>query len=597
MNVFNPKILDASIRDVASCLSENQKADLLLHAMHGLSNDGPAKAVFENAIQSCLLISTLSPHNAAKARIMRARRRLAAGYQIGAQEDLHAALAAEPDNPEAKALLHRRSVAVEKLLAPIIPSSRGRFSVEIWREIALYLPRRDLKTLLFVPNALSRVASQLLFRKLDLHLSVSPDNEDTGNGWGGPAAIREHTSRYAQRSADILTRIIVDAAFGTFVRTLCIYSYAVGKDDSMAFQIGMLANALPRLTNLRNVYISALSENTIPLLSVLLTSSIRLRGLSLVCPDAPVDLSRFECKSLHHLAYSTREGNPVITNNFIALNRSLRTISLHNMSWIFPFESLSLRNLTSITFSGHFPANSQAFADILCHGRQLDALSLTCTLDCLPAAQFRAGSTSLPFLRHFELTICGAARRPGSTELFPAVSEFLRDRKELRTLTLTVREESDQRTVGFDASVWGVLPSLTSLRSLAITYPKDLASGLAAWLIPRSVLALTLDYISVARDPMPFLNQIRPGIPPSLRYIGLSDFPVRNVAAVVEHGFPMVRVVSLGKHYWMVVRKEDGSIKDVCQWSKKTAGAAREWLEWLGCEDAVWNRDLSEFPF
>ena len=32
-NVFNPKILDASIRDVTSCLSDDQKADVLLSAM------------------------------------------------------------------------------------------------------------------------------------------------------------------------------------------------------------------------------------------------------------------------------------------------------------------------------------------------------------------------------------------------------------------------------------------------------------------------------------------------------------------------------------------------------------------------------------
>jgi hypothetical protein len=151
MNVFNPKILDASIRDAALCLSDNQKADLLLHALGGLPQDGfihssefrhfslnfiyyrPSRAVFENAIQSCLQVSTLSPHNAARARILRARRRLSAGYQRGAQEgaqclpyhcrdfsrvdrtDLQAALIAEPDNPEAKALLHRRSVAVEKV--------------------------------------------------------------------------------------------------------------------------------------------------------------------------------------------------------------------------------------------------------------------------------------------------------------------------------------------------------------------------------------------------------------------------------------------------------------------------------------------------
>ncbi|KAJ6558077.1 hypothetical protein B0H19DRAFT_1028677 [Mycena capillaripes] len=606
MNVFNPKILDASIRDVALCLSDNQKADLLLHALGSLPQEGPSRAVFENAIQSCLQVSTLSPHNAARARILRARRRLSAGYQRGAQEDLQAALVAEPDNPEAKALLHHRSVAVEKvhsdlrcvsmrfidhnqLLAPVLPASKGRFSDEIWREIALCLPRRDLKTLLFVPNALSRVASQLLFRRLDLHLSVPPDHEETFGSAGTPPS-------FAQRSADILTRVIVDPSFGGFVRTLCIYSRAIGKDDSMAFQIGMLANALPRLVNLRNVYISALSENTIPLLRVLQVSAVRIRGLSLICPDAPVDLSLFECQTLHHLSYSTREGTSNATNAFIAQNRSLRTVSLHNMSWIFPSDSLSLRNLTSIAFSGHFPSNSTAFSDILAHGRQLDTLSVTCTLECLPAAQFRAHTDALPFLRHFALTICGAARRPGSANLFPAIADFLRARGELQTLALVVREEADQRTGGFDAAVWGVLPSLTRLRGLTISYPRDLAAGLAAWLIPRSVLALTLDYGAAPRDPVPFLDQLRAGIPPSLRYVGLPDFPARSARAAVEHGFPMVRAARLAGAYWRVVHNADGGVADVYQWPHKGDGAAREWLEWLGCEDAVRNAEFSQFP-
>ncbi|KAJ7152259.1 hypothetical protein C8R43DRAFT_479950 [Mycena crocata] len=587
MNVFNPKILDASIRDAALCLSDNQKADLLLHALAGLPLDGPSRAVFENAIQSCLQVSTLSPHNTARARILRARRRMSAGYQLGAQEDLQAALVAEPDNPEAKALLHHRSVAVEKLLAPVLPASKGRFSDEIWREIALWLPRRDLKTLLFVPNALSRVASQLLFRKLVLHLSVPPDHEDALGNAGAYAS-------YAQRSADILTRVIVDPSFGSFVRTLCIYSYAVGKDESMAFQIGMLGNALPKLVNLRNVYISALSENTIPLLRLLQHSSVRIRGLSLACPDAPVDLSHFDCTTLYHLSYSTREGNPNATNNFIAQNRSLRTVSLHNMSWVFPSDALSLRNLTSIAFSGHFPANSTGIADILAHGRQLDSLSLTCTLECLPAAQFYASTDSLPFLRRFDLTVCGATRRPGSADLFRAVTDFLRGRTELHTLTLAVREEADQRTVGFDAAVWGVLPSLTGLRSLTISYPRDLAPGLAAWLIPRGVRALTLDYSAAPRDPMPLLNQLRPGIPSTLRYVGLPDLPARNATAIVENGFPMVLVIRLGGSYWRVVRSLAGA--DLSQWAQKSDGPVREWLEWLGCDDAVANRDLSHFP-
>ena len=40
MEVFNPKILDASIRDVASYLSDNQKVDLLLYAMRSLPFKG-----------------------------------------------------------------------------------------------------------------------------------------------------------------------------------------------------------------------------------------------------------------------------------------------------------------------------------------------------------------------------------------------------------------------------------------------------------------------------------------------------------------------------------------------------------------------------
>ncbi|KAG6883753.1 hypothetical protein C0993_003991 [Termitomyces sp. T159_Od127] len=40
MDLFNPKILDASIRDVASCLTDNQKADLLLYAMRSLHLEG-----------------------------------------------------------------------------------------------------------------------------------------------------------------------------------------------------------------------------------------------------------------------------------------------------------------------------------------------------------------------------------------------------------------------------------------------------------------------------------------------------------------------------------------------------------------------------
>ncbi|TFK61014.1 hypothetical protein BDN72DRAFT_485629 [Pluteus cervinus] len=603
MDVFNPKILDASIRDVASCLSDNQKADLLLYAMKSLHYEGRFKTVIENAIQSCLQVCTLSPENTAKARILRARARLSSGFS--ANDDLEAALEAEPDNPEAKALLHQRSVAVEKLLAPLPPNPGGRFSIEIWREIALFLPRQDLRSLLFVPHAVSRVASLILFRELDLHFCgpLEDDDEDGAAAeaaWdsspSGRMAQRESDSRHAQRSADILTRIIVDPVFAIAVRTLRIYAPRRDKDGAMAFQTGMLTNALPKLTNLRNVHISACSESIGSVFRVLNTSNTRLKGLSVHSPDGPADLSFLDFRHLSHFSYITTSGSPGPLYSFLQQNRAtLRTLTLDNLSWSFPTECVSVRNLTHVNFSGHFPLNSQALADIIVNGRQLESLTIDCALDCMASSQIRslistpspmmmvlgnqhhhqhhpyhhphAGHTHppphhpssgpiLPFLRHFSFTVHALGRRTVDRDLFPALTEFLRDKTQLRTLGLVSYDETVQRNVGFDASVWGVLPSLTNLKGLVMSYPKDLAPGLAAWLVPRSVRALTLDCTALAgREMIPFLNQLKVGVPPTLRYVGLLDCPIRNVSTVIEAGFPMVAVVRLGQNYWTVKKK------------------------------------------
>lgn len=40
MSLFNPRILDASIRDVTGCLNDSQKADVLLHALQHLPAQG-----------------------------------------------------------------------------------------------------------------------------------------------------------------------------------------------------------------------------------------------------------------------------------------------------------------------------------------------------------------------------------------------------------------------------------------------------------------------------------------------------------------------------------------------------------------------------
>ena len=115
---------------------------------------------------------------------------------------------------------------------------KKRLSNEIWQQIALFLPRKDLKTLLLVPHPLSRIASQLIFRELDLRFSrlsrrELEDETQYEECRDSPGPLWQSTD--AQRSADILTRIIVDPAFASVVRSLRIFSF---KDGSMEFQTG-----------------------------------------------------------------------------------------------------------------------------------------------------------------------------------------------------------------------------------------------------------------------------------------------------------------------------------------------------------------------
>lgn len=112
-------------------------------------------------------------------------------------------------------------------------------------------------------------------------------------------------------------------------------------------------------------------------------------------------------------------------------------------------------------------------------------------LECSASVQFRDFANSLPFLRHFSLVLLGY--RVNDHDFFPALSDFLRNRTQLRTLQLIVPSaDYAHRRLGYDANVWGVLPSLTNLQSLAATLPKDVAAAVAMWLVPRSVQSLSL---------------------------------------------------------------------------------------------------------
>ncbi|KII89436.1 hypothetical protein PLICRDRAFT_160809 [Plicaturopsis crispa FD-325 SS-3] len=596
MSVFNPRILDASVRDVTALLSDTQKADVLLNAVEHLQHN-VSRAVIENAVQSCLQIRALAPKCVARARVIRAKARLASGIQSGVQEDLNAALQAEPDNSAAKALSQRRTPEnVGGALASHIANTFARsspstsFSTELWREIALYLPRRDLLSLLWVPHVLSRIASQLLFRTINLHFSawVPTDEDVEGESWSsdGHAAARAADTPHSLRSADILTHMIVDPGFSSLVRTLRIH--AVTRDSgAMSFQIGMLGNVLPKLKNLKNVHCSANYDDLLPIMHLVRRSCPKLQGLSLKSSENPGELELPEFKYLKHFSYRGTGNDMLPIQNILSQSRNtLQRIALHNRSWTLSTD-MAIRNLTHLDVSAQVPSDSQAFATILENGHQLQYLRIHCVLRCEASAQFKAHLHALPFLRHFSFSVMSIHRLVQDPELFLAVAEFLRGRSRLRGLQLTVCDsETVQRSVGFDHGVWGLLPTLPDLQTLSITYPRGLAPGLACWLIPRTVTSLGFDCLKIpSREPVSFLNQLRAGLPPGLRYVTLKSLSCSNVSEIVEEGFPMARLLRCGDQYWTITRKNDGRA-ELEQWPKRRVDYhATEWLEWLDCKE------------
>ncbi|KIN93108.1 hypothetical protein M404DRAFT_555281 [Pisolithus tinctorius Marx 270] len=143
-----------------------------------------------------------------------------------------------------------------------------------------------------------------------------------------------------------------------------------------------------------------------------------------------------------------------------------------------------------------------------------------------------------------------------------------------------------------------------------MTIPGDLSLGLAGWLVPRNVSALVLDMEGAAVDVVSFLKQIRPGIPTSLKYVGITNMRIRSAQVVVEHGFPQVRVVAIGQNVWSVIKgrsaefgssdalragrsvEEAGQVSDISveQWPyRRVRFHRKEWLELMECGDAVWR--------
>jgi len=569
MSVFNPRILDASLRDVTSSLSDQRKADVLLYAMQHIPLESSRNLV-ENAIQSCLSVPNLSHENAAQARLLRAKSRMTVGLRVCANQDLEAILVLDPEHAEARSLMTHATALPGK--ATVTRRGLPGFSTEIWRQIAWWLPRRDLKTLLSVPHVLSRIASQTLFRKIDLHFGS--DRFDS------------------QRSADMLTRVITDGAFASNIRTLRVFVPGV---VPMSFQTGMLANALPKMKNLKNVHCAMRWKDIVTFLKVLESVHYRLSGLSLHPSDGTGELQIPKFKHITQFAFCSTGDSPDEVKEFLARNQgSIRTIHIQNLNWTFPSDVISIRNLTHLDFYGTFHSGSCALTDILNDGHQLESLRLKCVLDCTASVAFRDNLNSLPFLKHFSLALVGY--HVNDADLFPAISEFLRGRVDLHMLQLTVPSaEYAHKRLGYDANVWGVLPSLVNLRSLSATLPKDVAAAVAMWLVPRSVQSMTLHSIPTT-DTTSFVSQLRAGLPPDLKFIGFSQTRIADLPKVIEQGFPTVRLARVEDDYYTVSRDMNGAVVTE-EWPKgRTRYNSKEWLECYDCADCEW-RSPSEFSY
>jgi hypothetical protein len=112
------------------------------------------------------------------------------------------------------------------------------FSTEIWREIASYLLRKDLRSLIFVPHPLSSIARQLLFRDISVVFSTrKPDLGDEDEDEDDPV---EMENRHARQGAEILSHLITDTACASQVRTLKVWAPEDSKHVLFSLFMGAL---------------------------------------------------------------------------------------------------------------------------------------------------------------------------------------------------------------------------------------------------------------------------------------------------------------------------------------------------------------------
>lgn len=484
--------------------------------------------------------------------------------------------------------------------------------------MASYLPRRDLKTLLQIPHVLSRIAFEIVFQRIDLHFGtckLSGEEKYWREGDDDPERPGLRLEKQlTQRTADVLSRIVLDPSFAKLVKTVRISASRRDRSHHMAFQTStlflnvrlslhlsycltaMLANALPKLLNLKEVIFTGSNEVWNRIAEILSSTHPRLQSLS-VDPEHDTEPVLPHLTHLTQFKFVKDHGAHALAP-FLAQNRAtLRKLCLCTYYAPFPtaqnLGAVSLAHLTHIEFVGTVQSGSSDIVGlVLKNAQQLVSLRMVCVLLTNVAHHFRehANTNALPNLRNFGFRVVDhmstSAADPG---LFTAIGEFLRARPQLEKLELDVAGESNQARLGYDASILGVLPVMTALRHLAVTMTKDASPGLFSWIIPRSLHALLLSGVP-RRNADQFLKTLGPGLPQQLRYIALLDTESSDPLGLVEGALPSsVRLVHFGNKQYSV-RRKGGHLEGLEEWPERRMELhAEEWLESLGCEDALWD--------
>lgn len=267
----------------------------------------------------------------------------------------------------------------------------------------------------------------------------------------------------------------------------------------------MLATAIPKLINMREVIFTGSNDVWTVLSQVLSTTHPRLESLTL----EPEHDSEPVLPHLTHLSQFklVRDHSSHSLGPFLAQNRTyLRRLCLCAYYATLPSApAIAFAQLTHLEFVGTVPAGpgSDIFAAILARATQLVSLRVSVVLLTAVSTQFRnAPPNCLPALKSFGFRALESMSAGCPDQgLFAAITDFLRiQHPDLEKLELDVAgSEASQKALGYDASVLGLLPQMKKLRHLAITITKDVSPGLFSWIIPREVNSLLLSGPGVPR--------------------------------------------------------------------------------------------------